>query len=130
MQQAAPAVQEQRRPTPPPQPDRGGMVLNELSRGEMEARRRALEGSQAREMEDRQRAAEDAKRAKSSSSGRGGGGGSNHAAKRTKKTVTAQDVENSHMKSLDVKEEGGFDIVAAETEAGAAAATGLLQGGW
>ncbi len=61
-QQAAPVVQEQRRPTPPPQPDRGGMVLNELSRGEMEARRRALEGSQAREMEDRQRAAEDAKR--------------------------------------------------------------------
>ena len=61
-QQAAPVVQEQRRPTPPPQPDRGGMVLNELSRGEMEARRRALEGSQAREMEDRQRAAEEAKR--------------------------------------------------------------------
>ena len=61
-QQTAPVVQEQRRPTPPPQPDRGGMVLNELSRGEMEARRRALEGSQAREMEDRQRAAEEAKR--------------------------------------------------------------------
>ncbi|MFE0013547.1 translation initiation factor IF-2 [Mesorhizobium sp. NPDC059054] len=61
-QQAAPVVQEQRRPTLPPQPDRGGMVLNELSRGEMEARRRALEGSQAREIEDRQRAAEDAKR--------------------------------------------------------------------
>ncbi|HEV2502984.1 MAG TPA: translation initiation factor IF-2 [Mesorhizobium sp.] len=61
-QQAAPVVQEQRRPTPPPAPDRGGMVLNELSRGEMEARRRALEGSQAREVEDRQRAAEDAKR--------------------------------------------------------------------
>ncbi|PLP59515.1 translation initiation factor IF-2 [Mesorhizobium loti] len=61
-QQAAPVVQEQRRPTPPPQPDRGGMVLNELSRGEMEARRRALEGSQAREIEDRQRATEDARR--------------------------------------------------------------------
>lgn len=60
-QQAAPAAQEQRRPAPP-QPDRGGMVLNELSRGEMEARRRALEGSQAREMEDRQRAAAEAKR--------------------------------------------------------------------
>ena len=38
------------------------MVLNELSRSEMEARRRALEGSKVREVEDRQRAAEDAKR--------------------------------------------------------------------
>ncbi|WP_421914588.1 translation initiation factor IF-2 [Mesorhizobium sp.] len=53
-------------PPPPPPPsrpvERGGMVLNELSRSEMEARRRALEGSKVREVEDRQRAAEDAKR--------------------------------------------------------------------
>ncbi|KQZ12772.1 translation initiation factor IF-2 [Mesorhizobium sp. Root554] len=58
---AAPVVQEQRPPVAPPA-ERSGMVLNELSRGEMEARRRALEGSQAREIEDRQRALEDAKR--------------------------------------------------------------------
>ncbi|RUZ54441.1 translation initiation factor IF-2 N-terminal domain-containing protein, partial [Mesorhizobium sp. M7A.F.Ca.US.007.01.1.1] len=50
-------------PPPPPAPvERSGMVLNELSRSEMEARRRALEGSKVREVEDRQRAAEDAKR--------------------------------------------------------------------
>ncbi|MDX8536911.1 MULTISPECIES: translation initiation factor IF-2 [Mesorhizobium] len=60
---AAPAVQEApKAPPPPPPAERGGMVLNELSRGEMEARRRALEGSKAREIEDRQRAQEDAKR--------------------------------------------------------------------
>ncbi|RWG91664.1 translation initiation factor IF-2 [Mesorhizobium sp.] len=47
---------------PPPPPERSGMVLNELSRGEMEARRKALEGSKAREIEDRQRAQEEAKR--------------------------------------------------------------------
>ncbi|CAM5516071.1 translation initiation factor IF-2 [Aquamicrobium terrae] len=59
----APAARpEPRRPAPSPAPERGGMVLNELSRGEMEARRRALEGSQAREAEDRQRAAEEARR--------------------------------------------------------------------
>ncbi|CDX16150.1 translation initiation factor IF-2 [Mesorhizobium sp. SOD10] len=58
---AAPAVQEAPK-APPPPPERSGMVLNELSRGEMEARRRALEGSKAREAEDRQRALEDAKR--------------------------------------------------------------------
>ncbi|MGP2491557.1 translation initiation factor IF-2 [Mesorhizobium sp. PUT5] len=59
----APAARpEPRRPAPPPAPERGGMVLNELSRGEMEARRRALEGSQAREAEDRQRAAEETRR--------------------------------------------------------------------
>jgi translation initiation factor IF-2 len=46
----------------PRRPDRGGVVLNELSRGEMEARRRALEGSHAREQEDRQRALQDARR--------------------------------------------------------------------
>lgn len=42
--------------------DRSGMVLNTLSRSEMEARRRALEGAQAREIEDRARAVEEAKR--------------------------------------------------------------------
>jgi translation initiation factor IF-2 len=62
----APVVQEAPK-APPPQPapapvERAGMVLNELSRSEMEARRRALEGSKVREVEDRQRAAEDAKR--------------------------------------------------------------------
>ncbi len=55
----APAAPEPRQ-APPAPPER--MVLNELSRGEMEARRRALEGSQAREAEDRARAAEDARR--------------------------------------------------------------------
>jgi len=54
------------RPVEPPKPrpsnDRGVFVLNELSTGEMEARRRALEGATARETEDRQRAAADAKR--------------------------------------------------------------------
>ena len=42
------------------QPSRSGMVLNQLSKEEMEARRRALEGSRAREIEDRKRAAEEA----------------------------------------------------------------------
>ena len=41
---------------------RGGVVLNQLSQNEMDARRRALEEAKAREVEDRQRAAEDAKR--------------------------------------------------------------------
>ncbi|QPC89120.1 translation initiation factor IF-2 [Mesorhizobium sp. INR15] len=64
---AAPVVQEAPKAPPPPPPppapvERSGMVLNELSRSEMEARRRALEGSKVREVEDRQRAAEDAKR--------------------------------------------------------------------
>ncbi len=49
-------------PKPKPTNDRGVFVLNELSTGEMEARRRALEGATARETEDRQRAAADAKR--------------------------------------------------------------------
>ena len=57
----APVVREAPK-APPPQAERSGMVLNELSRGEMEARRKALEGSKAREVEDRQRAQEDAKR--------------------------------------------------------------------
>ncbi|PBB69546.1 translation initiation factor IF-2 [Mesorhizobium sp. WSM4312] len=63
---AAPVVQEAPKAAPPPAPpapvERSGMVLNELSRSEMEARRRALEGSKVREVEDRQRAAEEAKR--------------------------------------------------------------------
>ncbi|AZO59854.1 MAG: translation initiation factor IF-2 [Mesorhizobium sp.] len=59
---AAPAPAVPEAPKAPPQPERSGMVLNELSRGEMEARRRALEGSKAREIEDRQRAQEEAKR--------------------------------------------------------------------
>ncbi|MDQ6435554.1 translation initiation factor IF-2 [Mesorhizobium sp. LHD-90] len=46
----------------PSRPDRGGVVLNELSRGEIEARRRALEGSHAREQEDRARAVVEARR--------------------------------------------------------------------
>jgi len=59
--QAAPVV-ETPRPAPKPMAERSGMVLNELSSSEMEARRRALEGAVAREAEDRVRAAEDAKR--------------------------------------------------------------------
>jgi translation initiation factor IF-2 len=55
----APVVREAPRPAPV---ERSGMVLNDLSRSEIEARRRALEGSQAREQEDRQRALEDARR--------------------------------------------------------------------
>src|SRR5690606_39084010 len=38
------------------------MVLNELSNDEMEARRRALQGAQVREVEERKRAVEDARR--------------------------------------------------------------------
>ncbi|MFU0506823.1 translation initiation factor IF-2 [Pseudaminobacter sp. NGMCC 1.201702] len=59
---AAPAAPEVVKPAPPPAPDRTGVVLNELSTSEMEARRRALEGSKAREMEDRQRALEESRR--------------------------------------------------------------------
>jgi len=58
----APAAPEVVRPTPPAAQDRAGVVLNELSSSEMEARRRALEGSKAREAEDRQRALEEARR--------------------------------------------------------------------
>lgn len=56
----APVVRETPRPTR--QPERSGMVLNTLSRSEMDARRRALEGSVVREQEDRLRAVEDARR--------------------------------------------------------------------
>ncbi|HEY4193424.1 MAG TPA: translation initiation factor IF-2 [Mesorhizobium sp.] len=61
---AAPVVQEApKAPPPAPAPvERAAVVLNDLSRQEMEARRRALEGSQVRDQEDRVRAAEDAKR--------------------------------------------------------------------
>ena len=41
---------------------RAGMVLNELSSEEMEARRRALQDSKVREVEERKRAADEAKR--------------------------------------------------------------------
>ncbi len=46
----------------PQQPERSGMVLNELSGDEMEARRRALEGARGREAEERRRAQEEALR--------------------------------------------------------------------
>ncbi len=58
---AAPVVQEAPK-APPPPPERSGMVLNELSRGEMEARRKALEGSKVRQAGDLQRAQGIAKR--------------------------------------------------------------------
>ncbi|PZO77210.1 MAG: translation initiation factor IF-2 [Mesorhizobium amorphae] len=58
----APAVAERPRPQAPASRPGGGMVLNTLSSSEIEARRRALEGSKARETEDRARAAEEAKR--------------------------------------------------------------------
>ncbi|TIS56023.1 MAG: translation initiation factor IF-2 [Mesorhizobium sp.] len=59
---AAASVVQEAPKAPPPPAERGGMVLNELSRNEMEARRRALEGSKVRDVEDRQRAIEEAKR--------------------------------------------------------------------
>ena len=62
--QAAPA-QAGAQPAEAPKPasgGRSGVVLNELSTEEMEARRRALEGAKVREVEDRKKAAEDAKR--------------------------------------------------------------------
>src|SRR5687768_2366648 len=58
---AAPPVQQEA-PKAPPAAERPHIVLNELSTSEMEARRRALEGSKIREVEDRQRALEEAKR--------------------------------------------------------------------
>ncbi|MVA98217.1 translation initiation factor IF-2 [Nitratireductor sp. CAU 1489] len=56
----APVVKEQPKPAAPE--GRSGLVLNELSTEEMEARRRALEGSKVREVEERKRAQEDAAR--------------------------------------------------------------------
>jgi translation initiation factor IF-2 len=63
-QPAAPQAPEKTVEAPQQKPatDRSGVVLNELSTEEMEARRRALEGAKVREVEDRKRAAEDAKR--------------------------------------------------------------------
>ncbi|HHZ10265.1 MAG TPA: translation initiation factor IF-2 [Rhizobiales bacterium] len=58
---AAPAAEAPRAPRAP-SAERSGMVLNELSTSEMEARRRALEGSKAREQEERQRIAEEMRR--------------------------------------------------------------------
>src|SRR5262245_7066263 len=65
--QAAPQVQEAPKPAPaaPERSAASGVVLSDLkdlSTDEIEARRRALEGSKAREVEERRRAAEDAKR--------------------------------------------------------------------
>jgi len=54
---AAPAA-----PAPSAPSARSGMVLNELSTEEMEARRRALQDSKVREVEERKRAAEEAQR--------------------------------------------------------------------
>jgi translation initiation factor IF-2 len=47
---------------PAPVAERPNIVLSDLSSSEIEARRRALEGSKVREVEDRQRAVEDARR--------------------------------------------------------------------
>lgn len=75
--EAAPVTLKPRAPQPQPQPapaaavaprpaprvpERSGMVLNELSTEEMDARRRALQDSKVREVEERKRAAEDALR--------------------------------------------------------------------
>jgi len=55
-------AQTDTRPPVRPAPDRSGMVLHELSSGEIEARRRALEVSKVRDAEDRKRAVEEAAR--------------------------------------------------------------------
>ena len=63
--EAAPAPEAPKPEAPKPAPradSRGGVVLNQLSKNEMDARRRALEEAKVREVEDRKRAAEDAKR--------------------------------------------------------------------
>jgi translation initiation factor IF-2 len=49
-------------PEKPAAPARGGVVLNELSAGEIEARRRALQDSRVRDVEERKRAEEEAAR--------------------------------------------------------------------
>jgi translation initiation factor IF-2 len=59
---ATPVVQEAKAAPLAPAADRPNLVLNDLSTEEIEARRRALEGSKVREVEDRQRAVDDAKR--------------------------------------------------------------------
>jgi translation initiation factor IF-2 len=53
---------EPQAPRPPASSERSGVVLNELSRDEMDARRRALEDSKVREVDERRRAQDDAKR--------------------------------------------------------------------
>mgnify|MGYP003700562245 FL=1 len=58
----APAPVAKEPPKPAAAEGRSGLVLNELSTEEMEARRRALEGSKVREVEERRRAQEDAAR--------------------------------------------------------------------
>ncbi|PYE89225.1 translation initiation factor IF-2 [Phyllobacterium leguminum] len=62
----APAPVPRTETPPPPRQQkpmgRSGMVLNTLSRSEIEARRRALEGAQVRDAEDRVRAEEEARR--------------------------------------------------------------------
>ncbi|WP_127600182.1 translation initiation factor IF-2 [Nitratireductor alexandrii] len=58
----APAPVAKEQPKPVAAEGRSGLVLNELSSEEMEARRRALEGSKAREVEERRRAQEEAAR--------------------------------------------------------------------
>jgi len=55
-----PAPEQPVRPAAPS--ERSGVVLNELSRDEMEARRRALEDSKVREVDDRRRAQDEAQR--------------------------------------------------------------------
>ena len=63
---AAPAAEAPKpaaaRPAPAAEEQRGGVVLNQLSDSEMEARKRALEEAKSREADDRKRAAEEAKR--------------------------------------------------------------------
>ncbi|MBO6724880.1 MAG: translation initiation factor IF-2 [Rhizobiaceae bacterium] len=64
-QPAAPRPAETAAPEEKPaasQSSGAGVVLNELSNEEMQARRRALEDAKVREVEDRKKAAEDAKR--------------------------------------------------------------------
>ncbi|WP_011583238.1 MULTISPECIES: translation initiation factor IF-2 [Chelativorans] len=58
----APAPQPRETPRPQPQQSRSGVVLNELSADEIEARRRALQDAKLRETEERKRAEEEARR--------------------------------------------------------------------
>ncbi len=58
----APAREAPQRQKSAPSQQRSGVVLNELSTQEMEARRRALQNSKVRELEERKQAAEEAAR--------------------------------------------------------------------
>ncbi|MEK1887061.1 MAG: translation initiation factor IF-2 [Phyllobacterium sp.] len=60
--QQRPSGQQPYRPSGQRPSDRSGMVLNTLSSAELEARRKALEGSKARDAEDRAKAALEASR--------------------------------------------------------------------